>query len=73
LKVVYTCLYCHQHGSGDPLFREQPLLAKLYAASVQGRVSTGPKEGHYLMVGVFSLNGFKTKERLAHDALWFRA
>ena len=29
----------------DPLSREEPLLAQLYAASVQGRVATGPRSG----------------------------
>ena len=32
----------------DTLSREQPLLAELYAASMQGRISTGPRAGNYL-------------------------
>ena len=30
----------------DPLLRDQPLLATLYGASVQGRIATGPRAGH---------------------------
>jgi hypothetical protein len=32
----------------DTLSREQPLLAELYTASGQGRISTGPGAGNYL-------------------------
>jgi hypothetical protein len=30
----------------DPLLRNQPLLAELYSASVQGRIATGPRTGN---------------------------
>jgi hypothetical protein len=30
----------------DPLLRDQPLLAELYGASVQGRIATGPRAGN---------------------------
>ena len=30
----------------DPPLRDQPLLATLYGASVQGRIATGPRAGH---------------------------
>lgn len=30
----------------DPLLRDQPLLAELYSASVQGRIATGPRAGN---------------------------
>ncbi|MBN1568991.1 MAG: transposase [Acidobacteria bacterium] len=30
----------------DPLLRDQPLLAELYNASVQGRIATGPRAGN---------------------------
>lgn len=33
----------------DPLLRDQPLLATLYGASVQGRIATGPRTGHRVM------------------------
>jgi hypothetical protein len=35
-------------GEADPLSRDQPLLAELYAASVQGRIATGPQSGNYV-------------------------
>jgi hypothetical protein len=37
----------------DPLTRDQPLLAELYTASVQGRITTGPKAGNYLATAGF--------------------
>ena len=33
-------------GEADPLLRDQPLLAELYSASVQGRIATGPSAGN---------------------------
>jgi hypothetical protein len=30
----------------DPLLRDEPLLAELYSASVQGRIATGPRAGN---------------------------
>jgi hypothetical protein len=35
-------------GEGDPLLRDQPLLAELYGASVQGRIASGPGAGKRL-------------------------
>jgi len=35
-------------GEADPLLREQPLLAELYSASVQGRIASGPGAGERL-------------------------
>lgn len=32
----------------DPLLQEQPLLAELYSASVQGRIASGPRAGERL-------------------------
>jgi hypothetical protein len=32
----------------DPLLRDQPLLAELYAASLQGRITVGPRAGNLL-------------------------
>ena len=40
------------HGDpeeADPLQREQPLLAELYAASVHGRIADGPRAGHRVL------------------------
>ncbi len=37
----------------DPLSRDQPLLAELYTASVQGRIAIGPQAGNYLATGGF--------------------
>jgi hypothetical protein len=34
----------------DPLLRDQPLLAELYAASVQRRIAVGPRAGNLLTV-----------------------
>ncbi len=42
----------------DPLSSDQPLLAELYAASVQGRISTGLQAGNYLATA-----GSKTESR----------
>ena len=35
-------------GEADMFSMEQPLLAELYTASLQGRISTGPQAGNYL-------------------------
>jgi hypothetical protein len=37
----------------DPLSREQPLLAELCTASVQGLIAIGPRAGNYLATGGF--------------------
>jgi hypothetical protein len=34
----------------DPLPRDQPLLAELYSASVQGRIAVGPRAGNWVTV-----------------------
>jgi hypothetical protein len=34
----------------DPLLRDQPLLAELYSASVQGRIAIGPRAGNRVAV-----------------------
>jgi hypothetical protein len=36
---------CADPDEADPLLRDQPLLAELYGASVQGRIATGPRAG----------------------------
>ena len=41
---------CADPDEADPLFRDQPLLAELYGASVQGRVATGPRAGNRITV-----------------------
>ena len=47
----------------DPLSSEQPLLAELYTASVQGRISTGPKEGNYLATAGFQPARLQNKRK----------
>jgi hypothetical protein len=37
-----------EEGAVDPLWEEQPLLARITAASVQGAVTTGERAGHRL-------------------------
>ena len=45
----------------DPLFMEQPLLAELYTASVQGRISTGSQAGNYLATAGFQAEPLQGK------------
>lgn len=47
----------------DPLSREQPLLAELYAASVQGRIGTGLQAGNYLATAGFREESKKSKNK----------
>jgi hypothetical protein len=46
----------------DTLSREQPLLAELYTASVQGRISTGPQAGNYLATAGFDPEPVRNKQ-----------
>ncbi len=46
----------------DTLSREQPLLAELYTASVQGRISTGPQAGNYLATAGFDPEPVRSKK-----------
>jgi hypothetical protein len=45
----------------DTLSREQPLLAELYTASVQGRISTGSQAGNYLATAGFDPEPVRSK------------
>jgi hypothetical protein len=41
----------------DALRRDQPLLAELYGASVEGRIAVGPRAGHRVMTLGDSIDG----------------
>ena len=54
----------------DSLSRDQPLLAELYTASVQGRIAVGPQAGNYLATAGSRIepgkSGKKTQPRCAN-------
>lgn len=56
-------------GEADPLPLEQPLLAELYSASVQGRISSGPEAGKRLKAVKFEYEMEGKGEKAGHGCV----